>query len=235
MLNLGLCNEEQGKIATALKWFRKAQARGSEMNLRETETAAKEHTAALAARVPTAKLVFHTSPRLTPRVLLDGDKLEPTSFARVEVDPGHHEIVVTTLEGTTTQGFDIGAGQAKTLTLDVPAPPAPKTRVVEVDAGKDRRHHALWIGAASAGLGVAVLGWATYEKIHTDQQGLPPQSYVDAKNDLRRYGTIAGGLSIAGLGVATWMYLTAPNVQRREEIVPVVAPDHVGFAFTKDW
>src|SRR5512140_3378490 len=46
LLNLGLCNEEQGKTATALRWFRKAQARGSELKRAETEMAAKEHGAA---------------------------------------------------------------------------------------------------------------------------------------------------------------------------------------------
>src|SRR5882724_8619438 len=40
MLNLGLCNEHLKKFASALYWFRKAQARAHETQLPEYETAA---------------------------------------------------------------------------------------------------------------------------------------------------------------------------------------------------
>src|SRR5262245_17562135 len=54
--NLGLCNDQLDRLATALRWFRRAQVRGSELNLTEAETAAKAKIAALLPRVATLRL-----------------------------------------------------------------------------------------------------------------------------------------------------------------------------------
>ena len=218
LLNLGLCNEDQGKTASALRWFRKAQARGSEMKLAEIETAAKEHGAVLAAKVATVKLVV---PRGTRSVTLDGERVEATSFLRIEVDAGHHDLAVTTADGTVTTPFDIADSQTREIQAAVA-----QARKIVVDAGVVRRRHAVELGVASGGLGVIVLGWATYEKLHTDRQGLAPGAYLDAKNQLRLYGTIGGSLAAVGLATAAILYVTAPG--KRERIVPVATGDQIG-------
>jgi len=228
LLNLGLCNEEQDKIATALRWFRVAQVRGSELKLAETEQSAKEHAAALVAKVPTIKIVFPTAPRHVTTVTIDGATISPSTYARIELDAGHHEVVATSIDGTKRDAFDIADKEARTIAIDAPAPPvtvAPETR-----PGWSQKKRALVIGAASAGLGLAALAFATYEKIHTDQQGLPPSDYVDAKNRMRIYGSIAGSVSAVGLGVATYLYFTA---RERPDIVPTASPTSVGLTFTR--
>jgi hypothetical protein len=225
MLNLGVCNAQQDKTATALKWFRKAQVRGNEMQLVETEAAAKEQSVLLAAKVPTLRLSFKTPPRLKATVTIDGTTIEETTFARVEIDPGHHVLVVTTLEGTTTQDIDIHDGENQSPVLEVPAP---KTRIVMVDLGSDQRKHAVRIGEISAGLGVAVLAYCTYEAIHLGKPGLSLDDYENGKEEVRYIGTIAGTVALTGLGYAAWKYVHAPGKERREQIIPTVGPTGAG-------
>jgi hypothetical protein len=95
LLNLGLCNLKQNKLATALTWFREAQLRAAERGQTETENAAKQQTTKLVARVPTIKL--EPSAPLPPEalVLIDGATVARTSFARIEIDAGRHTIVVS--------------------------------------------------------------------------------------------------------------------------------------------
>jgi len=85
MLNLGLCYETLEKYATSLYWFRKAQVAAAEAKPRplpEYENAAKQHTQDLAAKVVTAKI--EAPPDAT--VFVDGRRVLPTDYARVEVD-----------------------------------------------------------------------------------------------------------------------------------------------------
>jgi hypothetical protein len=225
MLNLGVCNAQQDKTATALKWFRKAQARGNEMQLAETEAAAKEQSILLAPKVPTLHLSFKTTPRLAATVAIDGAPLEATTLARVEIDPGRHVIAVTTLEGATTKDIDIHDGENQTIALDVPTP---KMRTVVIDLGIEQRRHALHIGEISAGLGVAVLAFCTYEAIHLGKPGLTLDDYENGKQEVRYIGTIAGTVALTGIGYAAWKYVHAPGKERREQIVPTVGPTGAG-------
>src|SRR5690348_16450198 len=58
MLNLGLCNEQLDKQATALTWFRRALARASERQLAESSRAAGDKIAALSRTVPTLRIAL---------------------------------------------------------------------------------------------------------------------------------------------------------------------------------
>ena len=52
LLNLGLCNVQQHKVATALRWFRKAQTAGAAAGIAEVENAARQQVLTLSLTQP---------------------------------------------------------------------------------------------------------------------------------------------------------------------------------------
>ena len=230
MLNLGLCNEALGRTASALRWFRKAQVRGSETGNTDFEDAAKRKTLALAHRVPTFRVVIVDAPPGAV-LTLDGAPMSELDFARVEVDPGKHvfEVLVggriAVHEETTVED-----GEKPTLRLVVPKlEKRVERRLVVVDPGAKQRRNAYLLGGASIVLfaGAAVVIGSTYNDFHATESPVQQEKARDRMN----FG--GGGLALAGTvaaGAAIYFYLEAPGKRRIEQnvLAPVVAPHHVG-------
>ena len=217
-LNLGLCNELRDRLATALKWFRRAQVRASELKLPETETAAKAKTGALAERVPTLKLVLASGLHAT----LDGTPVEDVELARVEVDAGHHVIAA----GAVTRTIDIADGEHQTLELALPPPPPPAVRrsVEVIDRGRAQRRLAYIVGGVGGGLvlGASTLGLVGRRAANASEH---PDTQLRWQQALRYGGTslfVVGGAAVAG---AAWLYLTAPGKQIVEHAYVKVGRD----------
>ncbi len=234
MLNLGLCYEKQGKFATSLRWFRRAQATSAEAKdseaLRAYKAAAEEHTALISGKVSIVKLEVNGPPDTVVRI--DGQKIEAADFGRVEVDSGEHEIVGSA-QGMkpSVNKFSINEAETKDLSVAV-VDPVP----ILVDRGKGRRKLSLVVG----GVGVATLGTClTLNLIWRKGQNDPTltdEKFYDYKDKMRVWGTsmfVAGTALVAG---AVVMYLTAPGFEeviperRGASVVPVVGGDQVGFA-----
>ncbi|MCX5743343.1 MAG: hypothetical protein NT062_12695 [Proteobacteria bacterium] len=97
LLNLGLCNEELGRLATALRWF---------------------HTAALAAKVPTLAIAFALPPPADTTVTVDGVVVPSTELRRLEVDPGRHVVEARAAgQPTIRRTIQIVAGESKPIPL----------------------------------------------------------------------------------------------------------------------
>jgi hypothetical protein len=240
LLNLGLCNAQQDKIATALKWFRKAQTRAAERAMAETESAAKLQTVALAPKVPTIKIEIAESPPSDATVTVDGATIDATSLARLEIDAGSH---VVELHGsglaTSRETIDVrGDSTPETVvTLHVvaaPRPTPPKVKImVEVDRGAPWRRRAYLVGAIGAGLLVAETGLGVVgRKIFDDSHDLKTRQRW---KDIVRYGgTTMFGVGAAAVATAVVIYLAAPGKERIEQtaIAPFAGDDHVGVAIT---
>jgi hypothetical protein len=232
MLNLGLCNRELDKLATALRWFRKAQARGSENGLAEIEAAAKQEATDIAARVATVNFTLAATAPATvtkPAITLDGAPITAVDVARVELDAGHHVVEVTTDAGTSHREVSVADGEAASIELAVPHR---ERRVSEVDRGAVRRHRALVLGETSAVvLGATLIGGVVAHHVAAD-----PATGVDTEARLQsgfRWGvTPIATAAIAGVAIAGYLYATAPRAERREQIVPVVDAGHVGLSLT---
>lgn len=170
MLNLGLCNEQLKKYATALHWFRKAQTAAAEAHPRlpQHEQVAKDHTAALAQKVATISITFDGGePPPGTRVKIDRDDIQATEYNHVEVDPGHHVL-------------DAGAPKMKNVHIpfdveDKPGAGPPQMisfvageNAVIVDAGRTKRHVAYYTAAAGGALLLAdaVVGLYAYHEYH---------------------------------------------------------------------
>jgi hypothetical protein len=215
MLNLGLCNQDLDRIATALRWFRKAQVRSAETDNAEYEAAAKEHASALAARVPTIRLAL-THPAPGAAVMLDGSRVDAVDFARIEVDAGRH---VVELRGATTppQDITIADGEHRTVTVLVPVL-EPEKRVVVIDHGRTRRREAYALGGAGVALLAGTTALALYGKSQYDAAQHPAD--WNRWQQVVRYGStsmfVLGGAAIAG---AVYLYIKTPRVRRIERLV----------------
>lgn len=242
MLNLGLCNEQLDKLATALGWFRRAQARASERKLAESARAAGDKIAALSQRVPTLKLEVSPSPAATA-VTLDGAALAPEALSRVEFDAGHHVIEVTAVGAAAVRrDVDAADGVATTVELVVPpapaAHPAPPSAEPAVAAQRPAhgaphpvdgasRGRVVLAGAIGGGLvlGSVALGLAGRSAARATDH---PDVQHEWQTAVRYGGTSMFVLGGAALGWAIWSYVRAPREPSEraapERAAAIVAP-----------
>lgn len=92
MLNLGLCREEVGEVASAVRFYSEARDRARDQHLPEHQQAAERKIEMLSPRVPHLAI---TGAPAGARVLVDDTVVPAEQLADITVDPGPHTIVVT--------------------------------------------------------------------------------------------------------------------------------------------
>jgi hypothetical protein len=122
LLNLAVCHEQTGKVATAWVQYQQVLTSARAEGQTERERLATERIAAIEGRVPWLTLGVSTGeePVHGLSVRLDGAPLEPMAWNReMPVDPGEHRAVATAPERKTWElQFTLREGQRKTI--DVP-------------------------------------------------------------------------------------------------------------------
>jgi tetratricopeptide (TPR) repeat protein len=224
MLNLGLCNAELDRVATSLRWFRKALTRATENQLDAAYVdAARAKTVDLARKVPVLTV---TAPRGST-VTLDGAPVAAFDLLRVEVDAGPHTLVMTMAgETPVTREVTIHDGEHQDVALRLPPV------FVLVDRGGSQRTRAYAIGAAGLGVWALDAGLLVWAKGRS-QQAYKPDDLETWKLVARYGGTslfLVGGAAVA---YSVYLYKTAPGTERVEQqraLVPIVGPDAVGVA-----
>ncbi|MFN0246603.1 MAG: hypothetical protein ACKV2T_06820 [Kofleriaceae bacterium] len=230
MLNLGLCYEKLEKYASSLFWFRKAQSAASENKLTDYENAAKEHTALNAPKVSVLSITVVGAPDADIRI--DGRKVEPTEYGRVEVDSGSHEIVSrATGKKKVIQTLSIKEAESRAVAIEFKEVAVPEY----VDRGSGRRKGAIVLGAAGVGtlIGVGIYGLVEQSKYCADDECTTGDD--SAKDRLRYIGTSLFVVGLGAVAAGTILYLTAPGKEQISDgtaFSPVLAPDQVGFAFS---
>jgi hypothetical protein len=217
MLNLGLCSEQLDKLATALRWFRRAQNRASELDNPDYEHAAKDKAISLAGKVATVRIhLTHAAPP-GAFVAIDGSRVEPTDYTRVELDAGRHSIE---LHGATipAQMIEIADGDHQTIEILVPVA-EPIRRMELVDTGRTRRRvaYAFVAGAAllyGASATIAVVGKSRYEN------ATRPAEWNAARDLVRWGGTSTFVAATGALAAAIYLYVSAPRPHAIEVVVP---------------
>jgi hypothetical protein len=238
LLNLGLCNAQQNKIATALKWFRKAQTLAAERQMAETENAAKVQTVALAAKVPTIKIEIAEPAPNDATVSVDGATIDTTSLAHLEIDAGRH---VIELHGSglapTRETIEVPdhATPDTVVTLHVVVAPRqePRTIVVEIDRGRSWRRASYILGATGAGLLAAETGLGLVgRKMFDDSHSLETRQRW--KNIVRYGGTSMFALGVVAVGTGIGLFVRAPGKEHVERtvIVPSVGSGQLGVAIS---
>jgi tetratricopeptide (TPR) repeat protein len=223
MLNLGLCYEKLGKYATSIAWFRRAQARATEHQLAEYAEAATKYTVELAPKVPT--LAIQVVGPADTEIRLDGDKVDPTDYGQLEVDPGKHELTGTA-DGKQPATVSVDAKiRAKLVPVRIDV-----TRDLARAGGGHRKRNAILLGVGGAALLGASLGTALYWQ-KQGEAAVDPDANAQTKITYVSNGLFVAG--IAAVGVAAYLYVTAPSAEApRTAFAPFVTGDQAGFAVT---
>jgi tetratricopeptide (TPR) repeat protein len=220
LLNLGLCSEQIGKLATAAEWFRKAQNKAAALKVQEGVEEARQHLEGIAAQMPKVDIVVSPNPAYA-KVTLDGVAL--SVLAGLEVDPGRHTVEVEAAGyRPQTKTFEIALRGRSTVKVELvalarPAPPSNRLAYVLGATGLT-----LWAGTA-------VLGFVARDK-YDDAATFDEQRKW--KNLVRYGGTSMFVVGTAAVTTSVVLYLR--NRRHRSEtavVAPVVGAQQVGVTF----
>jgi hypothetical protein len=225
LLNLGLCEEHEVRIASAWAHFRAAaeQLPSGDPRVRF----ATEHANALEPRVPHLRLALppDASTAKTVSILLDGVALESASLGvPLPVDPGPHAIEAKTDAGVAVRSITVAEGETKDATIELPSPPQlsdASAPPAQMRAHSSARSTAGWALVATGGVGVAaslVLGGLVLKEKAVVADDCKAKKCSPAGLTAGHDGSIFAAAStvsiavgVAALGGGTYLVLSAPH------------------------
>ena len=166
VLNLALCREQEGKLATAWAYFKQALSAAKRDDRADREEAASKHLALLEAKIPSVKINVTTAAP-GEEVLVDGVVVGTAGWGtRMALDPGRHELSARANEREPwSHQFALEVGQS--LSFDVPAL-APQQASAPAGSGEPparaerEQHGSSTVGWVVAGAGVVGLGVGSF-------------------------------------------------------------------------
>jgi len=248
LLNVALCDEKLGRIASAVARFSEARDRALEQGLREHVRAAEEHLADLAPKVPYLAIKL-TEPVADTTILIDGRVVALDAVDHVAVDPGERVIVVSAPARLPYRATLIVALAAQ---QDVVIPALAKSIVVH---SSQRRIGQIAAGAGGVMIGTG-LGLGFYARhLYRAQFGhrVPGdglcddmnrceergQSQIQHARTLGNVGTAVGVVGLAVAGAGAYLWYRAPRDSGAEAsadpklvVVPALTTDCLGIAAT---
>ena len=241
LLNVALCDEQFGQIASAVKLFSEARDRAKEGNLPEYLAEAQKHIDALTPELPHVSIRFAEKPPGT-RVLL-GERIvsDAELGGEIAVDPGELTIVVSA-PGRVSYETKMMINKREKKPIEVPAL---KKAVTVKSARRTIGLITAATGAAALGTGI-VLGLvarSNYNKLFDDGRcrRIPDEPSVctpDAQPKAERAltigttGTVVGVIGAVALGVGAYLWLSAPRdpEERNVSVTPMLTPESAGLA-----
>ena len=244
LLNVAKCNEDAGKVATAVKLYTQARDLAREHNLGEHRTAAEQRLAAVSGRVPTLEVAFTERPD-GMKLVID-DEVFPTdekAVREIKLDPGTRHVVVTA-PGRVPYSKDVELGEGKAHAIAIPR----LERPVTVKKARRTVGQILTVTGAALTLTGALLGYKANVD-YKSQIGDGPDSGRNCEDkgsmgilcnaegykvtgqarDLGWVGTAVGVGGVVALGVGVVLWWTAPTeTQQQVSIVPSVTNETAG-------
>jgi hypothetical protein len=238
LLNVARCDEEQGKIASAVRAFTDARDRAAEQNLTPQRDAAEEHLHALVDRVPHLALAFAAELPPGAQIAVDDRAVDPSTAGDVLVDPGSVHVVVAAPGYVAFETHvEVAERGHKAVVIPKLAPPVvvknPRRLVGKI---------LTFVGAgtfvASVGLGIGAK--VDYDKqingsgcmLHGGVETCMPDTSNHANND-HTLGNLATGIAIGGIavavaGAALWFFSPTREQRPYPTVAPVLAPGQAG-------
>jgi hypothetical protein len=207
-INLALCYEKLGKLASAWRHYREASDRAVRDGNTTRAQAARTFAAGLEPRLPRLIITLR-SPAGVPGVPgfivhRDGMPVSAALFgAAVYVDPGPHQVTATA-PGHAPFSATVTAAEATTTTVEIPelapaaAPPAPETTTPGSPGSRDSN-------SAIDGRDPVIMLPGPSGRIGADHAGPRPAS------PRRAAGLITGGAGLVGLGIGLGIGATASS------------------------
>ncbi len=242
LMNVALCDEKLGRIASAVVKFSEARDRAKEQQLADHLKASEEHLALLLPELPYLTIKFATAPIPETRVLIDDRFIPMDKIAKLPVDPGERVIVVSA-PGRLPYQTKILIAKREHKDIDVP-------ELAESVTVKSSRRTIGKITTAS-GLAAVVTGVAIglYARgVYNDQIGpgkcmrieggepqCPPENQTETERaiTLGNVGTVVGVVGVAAVGVGLYLWLRSPKesaVEPTLSVVPQLSPESTGVA-----
>ena len=218
VLNLGNCEEQRGRIATAWEYFTQAMGMLEQGDARYT--VAERRAQALEKRVPRLIIELSASAPSATRVYRSGIAIT-TLGQPVRLDPGEHTIAVEA-PGYTGDKFtvELANGEVETIVVSpgehVAVPSQSPTRTANDQSPDPVPLVILGTGAVSL-VGAGVLGGLTYVRWTTVKEhcnlNVDPHTCdsegLDAQSQGKTMGIIAAGLGVVAVASAV-LYFTLP-------------------------
>lgn len=243
-LNIALCYEDWGKIASAYRAYLQAERVASEKGDKRVDGARKK-LAALEPRVPHLTLALPADADPSAVLRVDGKEIDRGALAEpLLLDPGPHQIEARVPgKPPTRTEVELALGDRRTVAVDVPKPDA---KVIVVRA--PRSTGKLYGGLALTLGGVGAIGAASFIALAARQDytdalaGCPElvcrtRADYDATQDARSRANMmtfvgAAGVVLAGAGVYLMLTSGGKRTSTTETaavtITPTVTPDGIG-------
>ena len=254
LLNLGLCREKEGKLASAWAVYDEALSQAIKDGRKDRETIARAAVDQLNGKL--AKLVIDVSDaaRRTAglSIQLDGAPIRQAAWGVLTpIDRGDHTIVVTApnKRDYTTKVTVVNDGDVQHVSI----PALENAPIVHHDRGgaivPERRSNQALVGWITGAVGVAFVGVGVATGIeaidqhsqsnaHCPTDNTCDQQGVDAENRAKTFAWISDfGVGIGAAAIVTGLVLviTAPRAPAhvsRSVVVPVVTGHGAGAAFS---
>ncbi len=244
LMNLGLCNERSGKIATALRMYQEAFDRAVDANLAATKDRAADEINKLAPKVP--RIVFkRAGPALPDEKLVVDDVVVPAR-KELPLDPGRHTIVFTAPGRLAFETrVDLELLDRKQVVL--PVLEVPRTKVVtrqtptRLITGRIATFAGLGILLAGSGLVIYAKhdydqlfdGGAPHCGVYTSLDGDPicdayGQSRAERDRNIVIAGTVVSAVGLAAATTGLVLWLTSPTETTKTTLQPIGTTTSVG-------
>lgn len=244
LLNVALCDEKLGRIASAVVKFTEARDRSREQGLPEHLRASEDHLAVLVPQVPHLAIRL-TQPLPETKVLVDDQVYALTALGDIPIDPGEHVVVVSAPDRLPHRATLVIA-PAERKAIVIPA----LERVVTVTSSRRRIGQiATLTGGVAFGtsIGLSLYGLHLHNQ-QFDQRNCshrdpgpdgcngPGQSANDRARTYGNVATVVGGvgLAVATAGAVIW-YLAPRSSQSADappRVVLDITADHLGVVAT---
>ena len=236
LLNLALCHEKEGKIATAYRELQELLAimqNSKNPDDRERSRVATERIRQLEKKLPRVTFDIAALPK-DASLTVDGEKVGDPAFP-VLVDPGRHTVVASADKKKPRETpFEVKDAGPMTVTIealedDAPPPPQPVTPPSTKPAPAPPPEPSFWsgqrvLGAGLAGAGLVGVGLGTFFGLETfstrDVRDRHCAGTVCNAEGIRLHdeagtsatiSTIAFGAGAVALAAGAYLFFTAPH------------------------
>ena len=234
LLNVALCDEKLGRVASAVAKFTEARDRAREGAMDVHLQAAEERLAALAGRVPHVTIKLATEPLPGTRILIDDKVIALDAIADIPIDPGEHPLVVSAPDHVPYQTIvKIAEGERRDVTV-------PALRKGTVTSSRKTIGKIVTISggvALASGVVIAMVARNRYNNAFDrycddDDKECDPQGLSDTRSarTLGNVGTVIGAIGLVGAGVGLYLWLRAPAEGRSRgvSLLPQLDPGAPG-------
>ncbi len=229
LLNLAVCHEKQGRLATAWSDFKEALSVARRDNRADRFEVAQQHLAALEPQVPSLTIRV-VSAKPEQQVLLDGAPVRAAAWGTpIAVDPGPHRLESSAGgHAAWARPLEVAAAEHKVvvipeLALDTGlAPTGTDSAKTPAPAEAERGNAVGWVALGTGVVALGVGGYFGLTALSTqndaDKECPTPRTCSSKGIDLTRDAQTAAwasnigiGVGIVGVVVGGYLLLTAPS------------------------